>query len=173
MVEDLTLFLAGVFVWTFLEYLIHGWLSHTFRTFAMPLHAVHHRDAHAVFAVRAWIPIAVVWTIMVLRFRWTPWVILFNGVLAGFAGYEAVHYRIHFRHPRGPVENYLRSRHLVHHEFYTNRCFGVTSALWDLVFGSEPMDAAMTVLCESMRSRAPLTGHTNLYQLKDWFRVFR
>jgi len=172
MVEDLASFVAGVFVWTFLEYLIHGWLSHTFRTFAMRLHAVHHRDAHAVFTVRAWIPIAVVWTILVIWFRWTPWVILFNGVLAGFVGYEAVHYRIHFRRPCGPIENYLRSRHLVHHEYYANRCFGVTSALWDLAFGTEPMDTTMTALCQSMRSRAPLTGRTNLYKLKNWFRIF-
>ena len=173
MVEDLASFAVGVFIWTFLEYVIHGWLSHTFRTFATPFHAVHHRDAHAVFAVRAWIPIAMVWTIMALLFRWTPWVIMFSGVLAGFAGYEAVHYRIHFQRPRGPVEDYLRSRHLVHHEYYANRCFGVTSALWDLAFGTEPMDAAMTALCESMHSRAPLAGPTNLCKLKDWFRAFR
>src|SRR5215469_7487400 len=139
MVEDIALFVAGVFVWTFLEYLIHGWLSHTFRTFAMPLHAVHHRDAHAVFAVRAWLPIALIWTAMALLFGWTPGVILFAGAAAGFAGYEAVHYRLHFRHPLGRLENYLRSRHLVHHEYYPDRCFGVTSALWDLVFGTEPM----------------------------------
>jgi sterol desaturase/sphingolipid hydroxylase (fatty acid hydroxylase superfamily) len=167
MVEDLALFVGGLFLWTFLEYLIHGWLSHTFRTFAMPLHAVHHRDAHAVFAVRAWLPIALIWTAIALLFRWTPWVILLTGVSAGFAGYEAVHYRIHFRRPHGQLENYLRSRHLVHHEYYPNRCFGVTSALWDLVFGTEPMGPAMTARCESMRSRAPLTGRTNLYKLKD------
>ena len=173
MVEDLASFVAGVFLWTFLEYLIHGWLSHTFRTFAMPLHGVHHRDAHAVFAVRAWIPIAVIWTILVLRFRCTPWVILFSGILAGFAGYEALHYRIHFRRPCGSVENYLRSRHLVHHLYYANWCFGVTSALWDLAFGTEPMDTAMTALSESMRFKAPLTGRSNLYKLKNWFRIFR
>ena len=173
MVEDLASFAIGIFLWTFLEYLIHGWLSHTFRTFATPLHAVHHRDAHAVFTVRAWIPIAIVWAILALFFRWTSWVIMFSGILVGFAGYEAVHYRIHFRRPRGPVEDYLRSRHLVHHEYYANRCFGVTSALWDLAFGTEPMDAAMTALCESMRSRAPLAGPTNLRKLKNWFRAFR
>jgi sterol desaturase/sphingolipid hydroxylase (fatty acid hydroxylase superfamily) len=167
MVEDVALLMAGVFAWTFLEYLIHGWLSHTFRTFAAPLHAIHHRDAHAVFTVRAWIPIAVVWTILALLFGWTPWVILFSGAVAGFTGYEAIHYRIHFRRPRGPVETYLRARHLVHHEHYPNRCFGVTSALWDLAFGTEPMGTAMTALCESVRSRAPLSGRTNLHKLKD------
>jgi len=164
---------TGVFVWTFLEYLIHGWLSHTFRTFAMPLHAVHHHDAHAVFTIRAWIPIALAWTILALLFRWTPAVILLSGVLAGFVGYEAIHYRIHFRLPRGSLENYLRTRHLVHHDYCPDRSFGVTSALWDLAFGTEPMGPAMSALCESMRSRPPLTGRTNLYKLKDLIRPLR
>lgn len=162
------MFVAGILLWTFLEYLIHGWLSHTFRTFAMRLHSVHHRDAHAVFTVRAWIPIAVVWMIVVLLFRWTPWVILLSGMVAGFAGYETVHYRIHFRRPLGPIEDYLRCRHLVHHEFYPNRCYGVTSAVWDLAFGTEPMGNNISALYESMRSRPPLAGHTNLYKLKDY-----
>jgi cyclopropane-fatty-acyl-phospholipid synthase len=168
MVDDIALLLAGGFVWTFLEYVIHGWLSHTFHTFAMPLHAVHHRDAHAVFTVRAWIPIAVVWTSLALLFGWTQGVILFSGVAAGFAGYEAIHYRIHFRRAHGPVAQYLRARHLLHHDQYPNCCFGVTSALWDLAFGTEPMGATMTALCESTRTVAPLTGRTNVYKLKNF-----
>jgi 4-hydroxysphinganine ceramide fatty acyl 2-hydroxylase len=168
MVEDVALFLAGVFAWTFLEYLIHGWLSHSFRTFAAALHAVHHRDHHAVFTVRAWIPIAFVWTMLLILCRWTPLTILFSGAVAGFAGYEAIHYRIHFRRPHGPTEIYLRSRHLVHHDYFPNRCFGVTSALWDLAFGTEPMGTEMVALCESVRAKAPLTGPTNLYKLGNY-----
>jgi hypothetical protein len=166
MVEDIALFVTGVFVWTFVEYLIHGWLSHTFRTFAMHLHAVHHRDASAVFTVRAWVPTAVVWAVALFLFRLTPGTILFSGAVAGFIAYEIVHYRIHFRRPLGGFEKYLRSRHLVHHEYYPNRCFGVTSAIWDLAFGTEAMGPQMAVLCESTRSKPPLSVPTNLYKLK-------
>ena len=172
MIERVAWFVAGVFIWTFLEYLIHGWLSHTFQTFATPLHALHHRDAHAVFTIRAWIPIALIWTILFICLRWSPWMILLSGAVAGFAGYEAEHYRIHFRRPRGPVEDFLRSRHLVHHEYHSNRCFGVTSALWDLVFGTEPMGIEMTGLCELTRCSPPLTGRTNLYKLKNYVLPF-
>src|SRR5689334_685884 len=124
MVEAVALFVMGVLIWTFLEYLIHGWLSHTFHTFAMPLHAAHHQDPHAVFAVGAWLPLAAVWATLAILFRSAPGMILFSGAMVGFAGYEVIHYRIHFRRPRGPVENYLRLRHLVHHERYPTRCFG-------------------------------------------------
>jgi sterol desaturase/sphingolipid hydroxylase (fatty acid hydroxylase superfamily) len=166
MVEDIALFVAGVFVWTFLEYLIHGWLSHTFRTFAMPLHAVHHKDASAVFTIRAWVPTGVILAFLLLVFGWTPGTILFSGALAGFIAYEIAHYRIHFRRPGGGIEEYLRSRHLVHHHFYSNRCFGVTSAIWDLAFGTEPMGPEIATLRDSMRSKPPLTVRTNLYKLK-------
>jgi sterol desaturase/sphingolipid hydroxylase (fatty acid hydroxylase superfamily) len=157
-----------LFVWTFLEYLIHGWLSHTFHTFAMRLHSVHHRDASAVFTIRAWMPIAMVWTSLAFLLGWTRGMILFSGTIAGFVVYEVVPYRIHFHRPSGPIEDYLRSRHLIHHEHYPNRCFGVTSALWDLVFGTEPMSDEMVTLSECVRARPPLTGCTNLYKLKDY-----
>jgi dihydroceramide fatty acyl 2-hydroxylase len=168
MVEDVAWFVAGIFAWSFLEYLIHGWLSHTFSTFATPLHAVHHRDPSAVFTVRAWIPVAVVWSVIVLTFHWAPGTILFSGSVTGFVAYEIVHYRIHFRRPRGPIEDYLRSRHLVHHECHPERCFGVTSSLWDLAFGTELMGPMMITLCESMGRIAPLSGRTNLYKLKNY-----
>lgn len=164
------MFVAGVLVWSFLEYVIHGWLSHTFRTFAMPLHAVHHRDASAVFTIGAWVPTAFVWAVTLLVFGWTPATILFSGAVAGFIAYEIVHYRIHFRRPRGRIEQYLRSRHLVHHNFYPNRFFGVTSAFWDLAFGTEPMDREITALCKAMRSQPPLSGRSNLYKLAYYVR---
>jgi sterol desaturase/sphingolipid hydroxylase (fatty acid hydroxylase superfamily) len=167
MIEGSALFVAGMFLWTFIEYLIHGWLSHTFRTFATRLHALHHRDAHDVFAIRAWLPIAGVWTMVLLLVGWSPWAILLSGIVAGFASYETVHYRIHFRRPRGRIEDYLRCRHLVHHECNTNQCFGVTSAIWDLAFGTEAIGHEVAALHESMRTKPPLTGRTNCYKFKN------
>jgi hypothetical protein len=96
-----------------------------------------------------------------------------SGAIVGFVGYEAVHYRLHFCCPSGQFENYLRARHLVHHDYYANRCFGVTSALWDLAFGTEPMGGEMAALCESLRSRPQLTGRTNLRKLKNYVLPFQ
>ena len=166
MVEDVCLFLSGVFVWSFLEYLIHGWLSHTFETFASRFHAVHHRNPSAVFAIRGWIPLALIWAAATLLFPRTSWIIMLTGMLAGFIAYEAVHYRLHFCQPRFAVEDYLHVRHLLHHQHYPNKCFGVTSALWDLAFGTEPMGSATAPIGDAMRRQLPLTGRTNFYQLR-------
>jgi sterol desaturase/sphingolipid hydroxylase (fatty acid hydroxylase superfamily) len=165
MVEEAASLVAGIFAWTFLEYLIHGWLSHSFQTFASRLHAVHHRDPHAVFAIRAWIPLAIIWLTLILAFGWTAWAFILTGAIIGFACYEAIHYRIHFRRADNVIESYLRVRHLIHHNHHPDQCFGVTSALWDLVFGTEPTGAATLRLRESVSSILPLSGHSNLIKL--------
>jgi sterol desaturase/sphingolipid hydroxylase (fatty acid hydroxylase superfamily) len=167
MLEKLIMLMSGLFAWTFIEYLIHGWLSHTFCTFVTPLHAVHHRDPHAVFTIGGWIPVAVAWAVFAILFGWCPGVIFFSGAVLGFAAYEVIHYRIHFCCPAGSIEHYLRSRHLAHHERYPKQCFGVTSPLWDYVFRTEPIDDRIAELCKAMASRAPLTGPSNLHKLTD------
>ena len=63
--------------------------------------------------------------------------VFYSGMVAGFALYEFVHYRVHFRTPHNRLEAYLRERHLVHHYRADDRCFGVTRAIWDRVFSSE------------------------------------
>jgi sterol desaturase/sphingolipid hydroxylase (fatty acid hydroxylase superfamily) len=168
MVAKLCWLIAGLFVWTFLEYLIHGWLSHRFDSFARPLHAVHHHDPKAVFTVGAWVPVAAIWVALASVFGWAAGVICVSGAVAGFVVYEAVHYRLHFCRPRGRFEAYLRSRHLVHHELYPDRCFSVTSPLWDLVFGTEPLGAEILELRQSLISRPPLSGPTNIYKLSSF-----
>src|SRR5262249_3421933 len=117
-----------------------------------------------------WVPTAVVWTATLLLFGWTLGTILLSGAVAGFVAYETVHYRIHFRCPRGEIEEYLRSRHLVHHDYYPTRCFAVPSAVWDLIFGTEAMGPEMAALCESTRSKPPLSVRTNLYKLAGYIR---
>src|ERR1700719_2468628 len=53
MLTDALVFIAGLFAWTLLEYVIHGVLGHAHRTFVSGLHEVHHRDPRAGFALGA------------------------------------------------------------------------------------------------------------------------
>lgn len=156
MVEGVGLFIFGLFVWTLAEYGIHGWLGHVLGGTTAALHQVHHRDPHAVFTIGAWLPVAGVWTTGLIFRGWSPAMIVLSGAVTGFALYEAVHYRIHFRRPRNRVERYLRARHLRHHRGVADGYLGVTSPLWDLFFGTEP-PAALESPCG-----APLTGRTNV-----------
>ncbi len=162
MLADALWFGAGLFAWTFVEYLIHGVLGHAHRTVVSRMHWVHHSDPSAVFALGAWIPVTVV-----LVGGWVIWgaapsVILFGGVAAGFAGYELIHYRIHFARPACALEERLRARHLAHHFAQPDAIFGVTSRFWDVVFGTEPEASRMRELAEAGSAIAPHEGASNL-----------
>lgn len=159
------IFLIGVAAWTFLEYLIHAWLSHIFTTFATPLHQVHHRDPHAVFTIGAWIPVALTWIGGIAIFGFASGMIFYTGMTVGFIAYELIHYRLHFAAPSGPVEAYLRNRHLVHHFRDPRACFGVTSGLWDLVFGTEPFGKQMSRMIETVKGVPPLDGRSNIRRI--------
>jgi sterol desaturase/sphingolipid hydroxylase (fatty acid hydroxylase superfamily) len=159
---DTIIFAAGVFAWTLLEYVIHGVLGHAHRTLVSGMHEVHHRDPRAVFALGAWVPVALVlgggWAI----FGAAAGVIFLGGVAAGFAGYEFVHYRIHFSEPACALEGRLRARHLAHHFREPDAIFGVTTRLWDVVFGTEPEAGRMRGLADVGKAIAPLSGRSNL-----------
>ena len=159
MVEAVAIFTLGLFAWTLAEYVIHGWLGHTLGGSAATLHMVHHRDPHAVFTIGAWLPLAALWTTALVVFGLCQGTILLSGMITGFAFYEALHYRIHFRRPRNSFERYLHARHLLHHRSVPDGYLGVTSPLWDLIFGTEPSAP------HAPPPAAPLTGRTNVRRL--------
>jgi 4-hydroxysphinganine ceramide fatty acyl 2-hydroxylase len=161
-------FIGGLAAWTFLEYMIHAWLSHTFRTFASPLHQVHHSDPRRVFTIGAWVPVTASWIAGLAIWGLAPAIVVYTGIVTGFAVYEFVHYRVHFGTPRNRLEAYLRERHLVHHYRAPNRCFGVTSPLWDRIFASEIAGAQLRPLRSAVALTPPFTGPTNLRMLL-WF----
>jgi sterol desaturase/sphingolipid hydroxylase (fatty acid hydroxylase superfamily) len=162
MLIDALIFAAGLFAWTFVEYVIHGMLGHAHRTFVTKLHDVHHRDPRAVFALGAWIPTAVVMVGAVVWVGFAPGVIFYGGIVCGFAIYEYVHYRMHFVEPALAIEGRMRARHLAHHAGEPDAIFGVTSPIWDVVFGTEPTPDRMRKLEEIGARVAPLSGPSNL-----------
>jgi dihydroceramide fatty acyl 2-hydroxylase len=162
MLVDALVFAAGLFAWTIVEYVVHGVLGHLNRTFVTPLHDVHHRDPRAVFALGAWTPTAVVLVGAWAIFGMALGVIFYGGIVAGFAAYEYLHYRIHFALPSCAAEARLRARHLAHHAGEPDAIFGVTSRVWDVVFGTEPEAERMRALLAVGAGAAPLGGRSNL-----------
>lgn len=159
------IFICGLVAWTFLEYVIHAWLSHTFRTFATPLHQVHHGDPRRVFTIGAWLPVAASWIVGLTIWGSASAMVFYTGMAAGFVIYELVHYRVHFATPRNRIEAYLRERHLVHHYRTPDHCFGVTSPIWDRVFSSGIAAPRMRALRAAVAATPPFTGATNARML--------
>ena len=135
--------LLGAASWTLLEHLIHDYLGHRGRgrnPFGRE-HVKHH--ATTSYFAPAWKKALVAGPVVLMSCG------LFASVLGGRAGfayasglsvmylaYEIVHRRRHTRAPLGAYGRFLR-RHHFHHHFHDPRVnLGVTTPLWDWVFGT-------------------------------------
>lgn len=136
-------FAAGVTLWTLLEWLIHGRLGH--RRGARNRFAVEHAKHHATPQyIAGWTlkflivtPVALVLWALVTPVLGRPDAAgLVAGLTLMYLYYEMVHRLIHRRPPRSRYGRWLRIHH-VHHHFHSPRTnLGVTSPIWDRVFGT-------------------------------------
>lgn len=143
-VVALTLF--GGFCWTFVEYCLHRWVFHwqprseRLREFFYPMHQLHH-DVQEWDRLLAPPMMAVpLWLAFMLFFYWllgTPTLFpFFGGFTIGYLCYDYIHFYTHFVRPRSRLGKGLRKRHLQHHFAAEDRWYGVSSPLWDYVFGT-------------------------------------
>jgi sterol desaturase/sphingolipid hydroxylase (fatty acid hydroxylase superfamily) len=135
--------LAGALLWTLAEYLLHRFVFHEMPGEALGAreHRMHHADPSwfAPWTQKAAAALAV--TALILPLAWLaagPAVAV--ALTAGFTGmylaYEVLHRRVHTHPPRGPYGRWRRRHHFAHHFTDPRRAHGVTSPLWDHVFGT-------------------------------------
>jgi 4-hydroxysphinganine ceramide fatty acyl 2-hydroxylase len=144
------LFIIGLLTWTLLEYGLHRFLFHMHVPLRNPVlrnlingsHLGHHaapRDRTKVLVHPSY-GLAVSSILYGLIYLLTGSVFsaagVMSGVWAGFLYYEAVHYRVHFSLSASGLVARQRRTHFHHHFTNNRRCFGVTSPLWDYVFGT-------------------------------------
>ncbi|RVW30084.1 Dihydroceramide fatty acyl 2-hydroxylase FAH1 [Vitis vinifera] len=67
---------------------------------------------------------------------------LFGGGLLGYVMYDVTHYYLHHGQPSSKVPRNLKKYHLNHHFRIQDMGFGITSSLWDRVFGTLPPSKA-------------------------------
>lgn len=135
----LALFVAGLLTWTLIEYLLHRMAFHGFAP-----HIEHHADptdpVYIVAPLRLSLSASAgMLAVFSLACRsWTAGASILSGVIAGYLAYEAIHLRIHSTAAGGPLLRVLRKHHFYHHFASDRVCYGVTSPVWDWVFGSVP-----------------------------------
>ncbi len=137
--------LAGVLTWTFMEYIIHRFLGHSKSKKARNPFTLEHRRHHSEFsyfapAFKKAIAAALVLGFSTLLIGWPlGWL---NGFayalgLAGMYGfYEALHWRSHQYAPINFYGRWARKNHFYHHFKNPSQNHGVTSPIWDFVFGT-------------------------------------
>lgn len=137
--------LAGCFTWTLLEYVIHRWLGHDRRFVKKNPFGVEHTAHHSRgdYFAPAWKKGLVMLLFAAVA---APPAILAAGVghgvayvvgLVGFyAFYELLHRLLHVSRGVGAYGRWARRHHFFHHFHDPRRNHGVTSPLWDWVFGT-------------------------------------
>jgi dihydroceramide fatty acyl 2-hydroxylase len=149
-------FAAGLFLWTFAEYTLHRFLFHfpartprQKRIFFL-FHGVHHAQPQCqtrlVMPPAVSIPMGVLFyglfSLLVGFWMGHPeWVLpLMSGFLSGYLAYDLTHYATHHFPMRQKALRELKRHHMKHHYKTPNQRFGVSSPLWDVVFGTLPAD---------------------------------
>jgi len=144
----LFLCLTGVLTWGLMEYCLHRFVLHfdaqseKGRNFVYAIHLSHHANPKATddlfVSLRLSIPLALCYCSLAwaLIGSWQATAYLFIGLIAGYFSYEYLHYQAHHRAPRLRVFRYLKKYHLLHHHQTSALRFGVTSPVFDYLFGT-------------------------------------
>lgn len=142
----LLLFIAGMIFWTLTEYVLHRFLFHHHpntdkgKRINYVLHGNHHeypRDKERLFMPA--VPSLMIASLFFLVF----YVVLgkyaipfFPGFMLGYLIYGSMHYAIHAWNPPFKWMKGLWRNHHLHHYKENDLGFGVSSTLWDHVFGT-------------------------------------
>jgi sterol desaturase/sphingolipid hydroxylase (fatty acid hydroxylase superfamily) len=147
----------GLFLWTLAEYTLHRFLFHFpaktpwQERMSFLAHGVHHaspRDkTRLVMPPVVSIPLALVfYGLYYLIFTYVlsipGWISpVFTGFILGYVAYDMTHYATHHFSMKKSYFRMVRQQHMHHHFQTPNKRFGVTSPVWDVVFGTMPEEA--------------------------------
>ncbi|HUI09478.1 MAG TPA: sterol desaturase family protein [Bacteroidota bacterium] len=141
------LFVAGLVVWTLAEYLLHRFVFHYEpksgwgKRLHFLMHGVHHdypQDSkRLVMPPVVSIPLALLFLgAFILILPAASVGAVFGGFIFGYICYDEIHYATHHAPMKGKLGLWLKHHHVRHHYLDPGRGFGVSSPIWDYVFGT-------------------------------------
>ena len=142
----LLIFFSGLFFWSFFEYMAHRFIFHwvsenpRIQKIAYVLHGNHHhfpRDRERLFMppVPSLIFASVLLGLFYLILGYRAFM-FFPGFVLGYLIYGTMHYAIHAWNPPFKWVKGLWRNHHLHHYKDEGKGFGVSSTMWDHVFGT-------------------------------------
>eukprot|EP00043_Microstomoeca_roanoka_P020251 m.242406 g.242406 ORF g.242406 m.242406 type:complete len:342 (-) comp17135_c9_seq1:40-1065(-) len=144
-------FVAGLLLWSFLEYCLHRFLFHVLLwkdspaaiEFHFILHGQHHKfpmdRGRLVFPPAAGLMMAIPFYITFHALL--PFAAAANaltaGVFVGYVCYDLTHYYLHHGRPAQSYFKTLKRHHMWHHYKDSDNGFGISSKLWDYPFSTD------------------------------------
>lgn len=137
----------GMLTWTLSEYFLHRYVFHfTPKTpfqkqLVFLIHGLHHDDpVDPTRLVMPPVPALFFASILFGLFRLLLgpiWVeAFFAFFLVGYLCYDYTHFAVHHFTPRTRFGKMVKQHHMIHHFVAPDLCWGVSSPLWDSVFGT-------------------------------------
>ncbi len=139
---------AGLLSWGLIEYVVHRWVLHRVPRaagFNLPgnlTHLRHHENPLALERLTVQLseslPICLVYFLLAwaLSGSWQAATYLFTGLIAGYCFYEYLDFQAHHGTSQSRLARYFRRYHLLHHHYDAAVRYGVTSPLFDYLFGT-------------------------------------
>lgn len=146
--RNLLLIGLGTLSWTLIEYGLHRFVFHYSarsvfgRKLLYAAHLSHHENPRATnrlfSSLLVSLPIATAYFLLtwLATSSLQAAAYLFTGLVAGYFCYEWLHFQAHHLRPQLRPFKYLRTYHLLHHHETDGLRFGVTSPLFDFIFGT-------------------------------------
>ena len=133
-------FVCGAILWTLAEYLLHRFVYHKVAV-VRDLHGRHHSHPNDFNGAPMWVSIvSFSFFLSFLALLWDIEIALGAtcGLIVGYISYLLVHDAVHrWQLGETSLMRSHRLRHLRHHRHPVPGNFGVTTGVWDLVFGTE------------------------------------
>jgi len=149
LLKFIELFSLGLFIWTIVEYIMHRFVFHyapADKPWAQRIHFIFHGVHHdypsdakrLVLPPSVSIPLALIFyflfkAILPPNYIWG----FFPGFILGYLVYDISHYAIHHFNFKGSIWKKIKQHHMLHHYQDPDKGYGVSSPLWDKVFGSD------------------------------------
>ena len=155
-------FLLGLFLWTITEYTLHRFVFHykprspRQERITFLFHGIHHAQPQCktrlVMPPVVSIPLSLIYYGLLTLILGTllgihQWIWpIYSGLVIGYLAYDLTHYATHHFRMRQGILKFLKRYHMQHHYKTPNQRFGVSSPLWDMVFGTYPREELQTAI---------------------------
>jgi sterol desaturase/sphingolipid hydroxylase (fatty acid hydroxylase superfamily) len=147
LLQTLSWYAIGLFVWTFTEYILHRVVFHfpgkskLSKQFVYLFHGLHHDDPDdptrlVMPPVPAILIMALLYFLFGLIVPANFLEVFMSSFIIGYLCYDYIHYATHHFPMKSTVGRYLKKFHLQHHFRHEKAKYGVSSPLWDLILGT-------------------------------------
>ncbi|TXC76045.1 sterol desaturase family protein [Luteibaculum oceani] len=144
---EASMFICGLLLFTLMEYLIHRFTYHSHdykeeEAWQYKVHGYHHEFPKDKDRLALPLPVALLVAGLLFYMLYLAMgnfsYHFFSGFILGYGGYLFVHYIVHTRRAPNNMFGYLWKHHNLHHYKYEDKAFGVSTPLWDFIFGTMP-----------------------------------